>query len=146
MANIEYGLLIAILIDALLILCIAALNSKKKLNVISFIIAVILLPLLTYQISRLIGACYLSDAAKQSNAIVGVVNMFLNNHTYTPTKEDIGWFICRRCLWSTLFLVVAGVGIFITMNKRKRKTYGYDESYDGGSYIDSSYSDSKYDY
>lgn len=124
MANIEYGILIAILIDAILLFGLASINSKNKLNILSYIIAVALLIPLTFQMSRLIGACYISDTASAINDIVGAVSPTLSKYVSSATSHDIGWFIFRRILWSVVFIGVAGFGIYMTMDKKHSRGHG----------------------
>ena len=125
MANLEFGILIAIVVVALLMLSIAAICSNKKFNVISYIIAVLLLVPLSYQMSRLIGACQVSNDASVIEDIVGYVSPVLSRFIEADTHE-IGWFIFRRVLWSVLFITAAGVGICCTMDVKKRRTYRSD--------------------
>lgn len=124
MANIEYGILIAIVIAAILLFSIASVNSKNKLNVLSYIIAAALLVPLTFQMSRLIGACQISDTASAINGIVGVVSPTLSKYVSSATSHDIGWFIFRRILWSVVFIGIAGFGIYITMDKKRSRSHG----------------------
>jgi len=124
MANIEYGILIAIVLATILLVVIAYINSKNKLNVLSYIIAAILIIPLTFQMSRLIGACHISDTASAINDIVGVVSPTLSKYVSSVTSHDITWFIIRRILWSILFIGVAGFCIFITMDKKRSRGHG----------------------
>lgn len=124
MANIEYGFLIAIVIDALLLLGIASINTKSKLNVLSYIIAGVLLVPLTYQMSRLIGACNISNTASAINDFVGMVSPTLSKYVSSATKSDIGWFIFRRVVWSILFIGIAGFCIYATMDKKRTRNHG----------------------
>ena len=136
MANIEYGILIAIIIVALLLVVVAFINSSKKLSVLSYLIAAILLIPLTFQTSRLIGACYISDTASAVNDIVGVVSPTLSKYVSSVTSHDIGWFIFRRVMWSVMFIAVGGFGIFVTMARRKRhhgSYVDYDSNVSGSS-------------
>lgn len=130
MANIEYGLLIAIVLDALLLVVIASVNNRKQLSVLSYIIAVALLVPLTFQMSRLIGACDISSASSTINNLVGIVSPTLSKYVASATSEEIGWFIFRRVMWSVLFIVVAGLGICKTMKSNRKRRYGSMDSYD----------------
>lgn len=130
MANIEYGLLIAIVIDALLLVVIASMNSRKQLGVLSYIIAAVLLVPLTFQMSRLIGACNISSAASTLNDIVGAFSPTLGKYVNSVTSRDIGWFIFRRVLWSLLFVGLGGFGIYVTMVPRRKKIHSSYEDYD----------------
>lgn len=116
MANIEYGILIAIVVVAVLLSVIASLNSKKKLTVLSYIIAAALLIPLAYQMSRLIGACQVSDTAAAINDIVEVVSPTLSEYVSSVANQHLGWFIFRRVIWSTLFIALATFGIVMTMD------------------------------
>ena len=109
MENIEYGILIAVVIDAILLVSIAASDSKKKLNALSYIIAIVLLVPLAYQMSRLIGACHVSETASAINDLVGAVSPTLSKYVSSATSESVGWFIFRRVMWSVLFSGVAGL-------------------------------------
>ncbi len=147
LANLEYGLLIAIVIDVTLLFGIASANSKSKFSVLSYIIALVLLVPLTFQMSRLIGACQVSDATTAINDIVGTVSPTLEKYIASATDQDMGWFIFRRVLWSVLFVAAGGSAIFFTMTKKKRRLYDdFGEGYSGDSYISGGYSSSKYEY
>lgn len=124
MANIEYGILIAIVIVAILLFVIASINSKNKLNILSYIIAAALLMPLTFQMSRLIGVCHISDTASAINDIVGAVSPTLSKYVSSATCHDIGWFIFRRILWSVVFIGIAGFCIYMTMDKNRSKSHG----------------------
>lgn len=124
MAYIEYGILIAAVIVALLLFAIASLNSSKKLNVLSYIIAAVLLALLTFQMSRLVGACEVSSASNMVSDVVGMVSPTLSKYVSSYTSKEIGWFIFRRVLWSVIFSTIAGVGIYLTMDKNKSRSRG----------------------
>ena len=97
--------------------------------------------------SRLIGACQVSDATTAINDIVGTVSPTLSKYVASVTDQNIGWFIFRRVLWSVLFVAAGGFAIFFTMTKKKRRLYDdFGEGYGGDSYISGSYSSSKYEY
>lgn len=124
MENIEYGILIAVVIDAILLVSIAASDSKKKLNALSYIIAIVLLVPLAYQMSRLIGACHVSETASAINGLVGAVSPTLSKYVSSATSESVGWFIFRRVMWSVLFSGVAGFCIYVTMDKKRTRSHG----------------------
>lgn len=124
MANIEYGLLIAILVDASLLLVIAAVNPKKKFNVLSYIIAAILLVPLTFQMSNLIGACWISDTVDSVTELVGAFSPTLGDYVSSVTSNDVGWFVFRRILWSVLFMAIATFVICVTMEKKRTRERG----------------------
>lgn len=123
MENIEYGILIAIVIDVLLLLIIASINTKNKLSVLSYIIAGVLLVPLTFQMSRLIGACNISSTTSAINDIVGIVSPTLGKYVSSATKSDIGWFIFRRVMWSVLFIGIAGFCIYATMDMKRTRNH-----------------------
>ena len=123
-ANIEYGILIAIIIDALLLFIIASSDSKKKLNALSYIIALILLIPLTYQMSRLIGAYNVSEATSAINNIIGAVSPTLTKYVTSATEESIGLFIFRRVMWSLMFIGIAGFCIYATMDRKRTRARG----------------------
>lgn len=124
MAYIEYGILIAGAIVALLLFALASLNSGKKLNVLSYIIAAVLLALLTFQMSRLVGACDASSASKMVSDVVGLVSPELSEYVSSYTSEELGWFIFRRVLWSVVFTAIAGTCIALTMEKQRSRHRG----------------------
>lgn len=130
MANIEYGLLIAIVIDALLLVVIASMNSRKQIGVLSYIVAAVLLVPLTFQMSRLIGACNISSTASTLNDIVGAISPTLGKYVSSVTSREIGWFIFRRVLWSILFVSFGGFGIYVMMIPRRKKIHSSYEDYD----------------
>ncbi len=124
---IEYGILIAVVLSAAELVCIASMNAGKKLNPLAYIIAVALCALLTFQMSRLIGACYVNSAVNDVQSVVGMFSQTAANmlgHVVKYSTKEIGWFIFRRCLWSVLFMAVAGFVIYITMLPKSRKCYG----------------------
>ena len=123
---IEYGVLIAIILTVAELVCIATANANKKLNPLAYIIAVALCALLTFQMSRLIGACYVNSAVSDVQNVVGMFSQTAANMIGTVTRvstKDIGWFIFRRCLWSVLFMAVAGFVMYITMLPKPGKRY-----------------------
>lgn len=140
MAYIEYGVLIAIVITALLLILVASANSNKKLNPLSYIIAIVLATLLTFQMSRLVCACCLDDAVSDVKNIVGMFSQTAANIIGYTTK-DVGWFVFRRVMWSVLFCAIAGVGIYFTMetvarnprrrgrSSRRRSDRSYDDNF-----------------
>lgn len=124
---IEYGILIAVVLTALELFAIAALNGSKKLNPLAYIIAVALCALLTFQMSRLVGACYVNSAVSDVQSVVSMFSKTAADMVGTVTQvstKQIGWFIFRRCLWSILFMGVAGFLMYITMLPRSRGNYG----------------------
>ncbi len=124
MANIEYGLLIAICIDVLMLFVVASIKTNSKLNVLSYIIAGILLVPLTYQMSRLVGVCNISNTASTINEIVGVVSPTLSKYVSSVAENNIGWFIFRRIMWSILLIGIAGFCIYVTMDKKRTRSHG----------------------
>lgn len=123
-ANLEFGILIAIILVALLMFSINALNNRKKLNVLSFIIGLVLIPILTFQMSSLLGACSLYDSSSDLTNLVGTVSPTLSKYISSGTGHDIGWFIFRRIFWSLLFLALGGFAIYITMDRRITRSHG----------------------
>ena len=113
--NLGYGALIAILLDTALIICIGAVNGKKQFSLWSYIIALLLLIPLTFQMSRLVGACNISLASSVINDIITSTAPVLNKYVCSATREDIGWFIIRRILWSALFMVTTAGLVIATM-------------------------------
>ena len=123
MANIEYGLLIAICIEVLMLFVLASIKTNSKLNVLSYIIAGILLVPLTYQMSRLVGAFNISNTASTINEIVGVVSPTLSKYVSSVAENNIGWFIFRRIMWSILLIGIAGFCIYVTMDKKRTRNH-----------------------
>lgn len=121
MAYIEYGILAAIVLAGILLFALAALNNRKQLNAVSYIIALVLLAPLTFQMSRLIGACDISSAASTVNGFVSMVSPTLSKYISSVTTEQIGWYIFRRVLWSVLFMAIGGFCIYMTMDNKSRK-------------------------
>lgn len=119
-ANIEYGILIAVVLTVIVMVVITSMNDKRDFNPLSYIIALVLCAILTFQMSRLIGACQISNAASQVNSIIGMVSPSLSKYISSSTSSEVGWFIARRVLWSVLFIGVAVFGIWTTMNKRTK--------------------------
>lgn len=124
-AYIEYGILIAVVLSAAELVCVASMNGGKKLNPLAYIVALALCALLTFQMSRLIGACYVNNAVDDARSLVGMFSQTaadMIGHAAKYTTREIGWFIFRRCLWSLLFMAVAGVVIYITMEKPVKRS------------------------
>lgn len=119
MANMENGILIAIIIDAVLLLTITATNSRKRMNVLSYIIALLLLIPLAYQMSRMAGAISISSSASSIERIVDEISPSLSKHFSSITDREIGWFIFRRVMWSVMFIALAGFGIYATMDTKR---------------------------
>lgn len=126
----EYGILIASFIIALLMLLIKGINDKKQFTPLAFIISVVLCVFLSFQMSRLVGACQFSSTTSQINDIVGAVSPTLSKYISSSTRSDIGWFIARRVLWSLLSIGIAGFGIIATMKRKHKGSIGSYESYD----------------
>ena len=119
MAYFENGILIAIVIDAVLLLTITATNSRKSFNVLSYIIALLLLIPLTYQMSRMAGAFSISSSASTLERIVDEISPTLSNYVSSITDREIGWFVFRRVMWSAMFMALAGFGIYATMDTKR---------------------------
>lgn len=120
---IEYGILIAVVLSAAELVCIALANGGKKLNPLAYVVALALCALLTFQMSRLVGAFYVNSAVGDVQSVVGMFSQTaadMIGHATKFTTKEIGWFVFRRCLWSALFMAVAGFLIFITMEKPMR--------------------------
>ena len=120
LANLEFGILIAIIITVIVMIVIKGMNDRKQFSPLSYIIAIILCILLTYQMSRLLGACEISNIADSINSIIGMVSPSLSKYISSSTNSDIGWFIVRRIFWSILFIGVAGFSICTTMENIAR--------------------------
>ena len=117
---IEYGILIAIVLSAAELVCIATMNASKKLNPLAYVVALALCALLTFQMSRLIGACNVNNPVNEVQSFVGIFSQSAADwlgSVASISPEDIGWFIFRRCMWSILFMLVAGAVMYITMEK-----------------------------
>ena len=145
MAYLEYGILVAVVITVIVLVIIRSMNDRKAFNALSYIIAAVLTAILSFQMSRLIGAYMLNDGATTIGKFVGMFDQTASQLIHYSTK-DVGWFIFRRILWSVIFIAVCGFGIYITMDKKKKKHFGYDDTYDGGGYVEKSDGNSKYDY
>ena len=119
MANIEYGILIAVVLDIILLVAIAVLNDKCRLNALSYIIAAIIVVPIALLMSQLIGACTFSNATAAIKNIVGAVSPTLSQYVPSASRHNMGWFIFFRIFWSLLCLVIGGCIIYITMDKKK---------------------------
>jgi Na+/melibiose symporter-like transporter len=122
---IEYGILIAIVLSVAELVFIALTNGNKKLNPLAYVVAVALCALLSFQMSRLVGAFYVNSVMDDVQNVVGMFSPtaadVIDAVAQVSTK-DIGWFIFRRCMWSVLFMAVAGVVMYVTMEKPVRKS------------------------
>ena len=124
-AYIEYGILIAVVLSAAELVCIASMNGGKKLNPLAYIVALALCALLTFQMSRLVGACFVNSAVDDVRSVVGMFSQTaadMIGHAAKYTAGEIAWFVFRRCLWSLLFMAVAGFVIYVTMEKPVRRS------------------------
>ena len=130
MDYIEYGILAAIVLAGLMLFLLAIANSRKQLNILSYMIALVLLIPLSYQMSRFIGACELLSTANAVNDFVGSISLKLKEYTVSMTTHEINWFIFRRVLWSVVFMVISGVGIWITMAPKRKKYHATFDDYD----------------
>ena len=130
MAYIEYGVLLAIVLAGVLLFALAALNSRKQLNAVSYIIAMVLLIPLTYQMTRLIAACDISSTASAVRNLVGAISPTLKSYVSSVTTDKIGWYIFRRVFWSVLFMAIGGIGIWITMSPKRKKYHATFDDYD----------------
>lgn len=138
--NVEYGLLIAIVIDAIFLIIIASSNRMKKLNILSFIIAALLLIPLTFQMSHLIGAIKMSNTESFIDNVVYPISPSLKDYFSYGKGRLTGWFFFRRILWSVLFIITAGFCIYATMDKRRRRNH----STPGGIQTGRKYTSQKY--
>lgn len=118
-ANIEYGILIAVVLVALLLGGLAAIGGRRQLNVVSYLIGIVLVGLLTFQMSRLLGAFALRDAISTTKEIVGMFSTEVAELIPQLEGGAVGWFIFRRILWSVVWLGVGGAAIYVTMDTRK---------------------------
>ena len=130
MDYIEYGILLAIVLAGVLLFALAALNSRKQLNAVSYIIALVLVIPLTFQMSRLVAACDISSTTSAINEVVNAVSPTLKKYVSSVTTDKIGWYIFRRVFWSVLFMAIGGVGIWITMSPKRKKYHATFDDYD----------------
>ena len=124
MANMGYGVLIAILLVSLLMFCISLMNSQKKYNVFSYIIGLVLVVFLAYQMSGFIGGYEIYKKVLLIKRLGNTVSPTIGEVISSFTGEDVGWFLFRRIIWSVLFLIAGGFGIYISMDKKKTRAYG----------------------
>ena len=125
MAYIEYGILAAVILASVLLLLFTVLDSRKQLNAVSYVIALLLVFPLTFQTSRLIAVYYLSNTISTIN-LVGV----LNKDVFLAINHEVGWYIVRRVLWSVLFIAIGGIGIWVTMTPKRKKYHAIYDDYD----------------
>ena len=123
MVNIGYGLLIAIVIVAILLCVLGTMKDRKQLGIISYLIAVLLVGLLTFQMSRLIGVCSLLNKTSELSNLVDTFSPVYGRYVLSATSHDIGWFIFRRIMWSVLFLGIGGFCIYTTMDPNSKRKY-----------------------
>ncbi len=119
-ASIEYGILIAFAVAIVLLLTMSVLNSRKQLNALSYMIAALLMVPLTFQMSWLVGAYNVSHAASEITDLIGMFSPELQEYASSLTQQDVGWFVFRRIVWSVLFTAIAGVLIYITMDRKRQ--------------------------
>lgn len=130
MIYIEYGILIAIVLVGVLLFLFAVLNSRKHLNAVSYIIALLLLIPLTFQMTRLIAVYDLSNAVSTINHFIGVASPSLRKYVSSVTSHEIGWYVFRRILWSVLFIAIGSIGIWVTMTPKRKKYHTTYDDYD----------------
>lgn len=117
-----YGIPIAVGVTALVMLALQACNSKKNFNAGSYMLGVILCAVLSYQMSRLVGACETYNNPSVLQRLTDAVAPQLSGYLSTSDGHELGWFIFRRVAWSLLYVVLASVGIVLTMDKQYRRT------------------------
>ena len=123
--NLGYGFMLAIFIDLALMICIGIVYHRKQFSVWSYVIAALLLIPLSFHMSLLIGACFISPTTAVINDIITNTAPILSKYVCSATREDIGWFIFRRIAWSTLFITGAACLIVYTMKSDTRRRLGY---------------------
>lgn len=122
-ANLEFGVLIAIILVILLMFCISSMNNRKKMNVLSYIIGLVLIAILTFQMSSLLGACTLYDSSSDLSNLIGTVSPTLSKYISSGAGNDIGWYIFRRVFWSFLFMTLGGFVMYITMDRKITRSH-----------------------
>lgn len=131
MANIEGGILIAVVLDIILLVAIATLNDKCRLNALSYLIAVIIAVPMALLMSRLIGACTLSNATSGAvKEIIDTVSPALGQYVLSASRHKVGRFIFFRIFWSLLCLIIGGIGIWTTMSKKRKNNHATFDDYD----------------
>ena len=134
MANIEYGVMIALAIDVIVLIAVAMMRSRAKLGVLSYLVALVLLAPLTFQMSRLVGACNITSQTSDLAEIVGAfsptIGRYVSSAADAIAGDEIKWLIFRRVMWSLLFILIGGFGIYITMVPKRRRGLGAFEDYD----------------
>lgn len=136
--NLLSGMLLAIFLSGIVLLICAITNRRKKLHLLSFVFALLLCPGLSYQMSRMIGAWNLYDIACDAESVANTIGGFSSllgdavGNITRISKEEIGWFIFRRCMWSLGFMAVGFIAIYYTM-KVKYRGHGAYVDYDSSS-------------
>lgn len=129
MANIGYGILIAIVLDIILLVSIAALNDKCGLNFVSFIIAAIIAVPISLFMSQIIGVCTLSNTTNAVKNIVGSISPTLGQYVPSVSGYDIRRFIFFRIFWILMNLIIGGIGIWTTMSKKRKMNHTTFDDY-----------------
>lgn len=133
MANIEYGILLAVIIVAILMFMLNAMNGNKSFSALSYIIGIVIVCLLSFQLSRLIGAMDIANAERSIARYVNMVSPTLENSILSAEKKEISWFIFRRIIWSVLFLGIGSYAIYATMELSAKNPRKKSRSYKRGS-------------
>lgn len=152
-SNIWIGIVIAILLFLLVVGFVFVLN--KKPSGYSYILGILFVPFIAFQISRLYGAIELKDAFLTTIAAANVLGDGIVKTGLLPEKEAIDdiasfaslipgvsdftnwiteiiaqgenmvnqvqeyirYYIIRRCLWLSLFVVLMVASMFLTVDK-----------------------------
>lgn len=119
------GILIALVLTVLLLFAIYSATNKKnqKFSLLSFIIAIPVLVLLSYQMSLLVGAITILNDSYDITSIVSLFSVDFAGMIDSEIESSLGWYIFRRSLWTILFLSIGGAGIVLTMDKKRSRSH-----------------------
>lgn len=129
------GLLIAILLVISLMIVIYSVRSKAKYTLLSYAIGIVLVIVLSFQMSYLVGAVKLLNNSYDISNFVSFFSSRLADSIDTITEKELGWYITRRVLWSLLFMALGGFFINFTMRVKRRGSASYidyDSNVSGG--------------
>lgn len=153
--NIWYGVGLAIIISAILLSILYLIKSGKEISILSFLISIILIPLLSYHLSYMFGAIELKNNINEIelmlegfsfidnpntiiNDLKGIISgltddleaAYIEDNDFSESfvsyaKEYINNFILVRIFWSVLFTIIGTIAMILVSDYGVSKKSGY---------------------
>lgn len=125
-SNIWYGIGIAVIVIALLYGIIAFINNNKNYTILSFAIGLVLLPFLSFQMSRLYGAIETSCTLDETVEIASSVKETISEVTGLSAQDSEDAFsLASNFIPGVSGLVDAGTGLSKLSGVMLDKAYSY---------------------